>query len=134
MKVQFLNELQVVEIDDDDNWQLLSPFQASVDMGTTGQLITVPVGFKTDFASVPRIPVAYLAFGNCAHKPAVLHDYLYSIGGSDADRAFADDVLRAASIADGMSAFRAWPMWAAVRTFGGSHWKTSVSPLNYTKG
>ena len=58
-----------------------------------GQLITVPPWFETkepdpsedysffetDFASVPRVPVIYLAWGDRAHREAVLHDYLYRI-------------------------------------------------------
>jgi hypothetical protein len=42
---------------------------------TVGQ-IEVPVGFETDFASVPRVPVAYQVWGDRAHRESVLHDYL----------------------------------------------------------
>jgi len=35
--------------------------------------------FETDFASVPRVPIAYEAWGDRAHREAVLHDYLYRI-------------------------------------------------------
>jgi len=40
-------------------------------------LINVPIGFETDFASVPRIPFIYAMWGGKAHREAVLHDYLY---------------------------------------------------------
>ena len=33
--------------------------------------------FETDFASVPRVPFIYEAWGNRAHREAVIHDYLY---------------------------------------------------------
>ena len=39
--------------------------------------IMVPEEFYTDFASVPRVPIAYMLFGDRAHREAVLHDYLY---------------------------------------------------------
>ena len=39
--------------------------------------ITVPTGFLTDFASVPRMPFVFLLFGDVAHEAAVIHDYLY---------------------------------------------------------
>ena len=39
--------------------------------------ITVPTGFFTDFASVPRMPFVFLLFGDVAHEAAVIHDYLY---------------------------------------------------------
>jgi len=38
--------------------------------------IHVPQHFETDFASVPRLPLAFLVFGDTAHAPAVVHDYL----------------------------------------------------------
>lgn len=46
--------------------------------GNDGRVITVPVGFLTDLASVPRIPLIYSQLGNRgeAIRPAVLHDYL----------------------------------------------------------
>jgi len=56
--------------------------------------VHVPAGFLTDYASVPRIPVIYSLVGNRAHEPAVIHDYLYTVGAKpdvsqkDADRTF----------------------------------------------
>jgi hypothetical protein len=41
--------------------------------------IEVLSGFQTDFASVPRVPILYMFFGDRAHREAVLHDYLYRI-------------------------------------------------------
>lgn len=41
------------------------------------ELIIVPAGFVTDFASVPRLPIVYMAFGDRAHHESVIHDYLY---------------------------------------------------------
>ncbi len=38
-----------------------------------------PSFFETDFASVPRVPFVYMAWGDRAHREAVLHDYLYRI-------------------------------------------------------
>ena len=39
-------------------------------------MIIVSAGFRTDFASVPRVPLAYWLTGDTAHKSAVIHDYL----------------------------------------------------------
>ena len=41
-------------------------------------IINVPEGFPTDFASVPRLPLAYLAAGGCGDEAAVIHDFLFS--------------------------------------------------------
>lgn len=38
-----------------------------------------PSFFETDFASVPRVPFIYEAWGSRAHREAVLHDYLYRV-------------------------------------------------------
>jgi hypothetical protein len=43
-------------------------------------IIVVPSGFETDLASVPRVPLFYLALAGRAHREAVLHDYLFRIG------------------------------------------------------
>lgn len=42
-----------------------------------GELLSIPSGFHTDLASVPRIPFAFLLFGDRGGKAGVLHDYLY---------------------------------------------------------
>lgn len=126
MIVTFVNSLYVEEIDD-VNWRVIAPFIVDV-ISISEQRLTVPMGFETDFASVPRIGAVYALFGNRAHRAAVVHDYLYSLGGSDSDRAYADDVLRAGCIADGLDAGKAEAMWAAVRQFGGSHWPQPAIP------
>lgn len=56
-------------------WRLSKPliyYSALVDM----TMIT-PTGFVTDFASVPRLPIAYLFAGNTAHWEAAGHDRGY---------------------------------------------------------
>ena len=124
MKVEFLDSLFVEEIND-DKWRLIAPFSAHVtDNDDTEAVVTVPQLFETDFASVPRIPFIYEIYGNKAHRPAVLHDYLYSLGGTDDQRQYADHVLLAASLADGLDSPTAHGMYDAVRAFGGSHWGT----------
>ena len=81
-------------------------------------IITVPSGFATDFASVPRLPFAYLLAGNTAHRPAVVHDYLYRT--ARYPRQKADAVFYEAMGADGVPTWRALLMWAAVRLAGAS--------------
>lgn len=96
--------------------KLLQPLVYRSDL--LGRCVTVPAGFITDFASVPRIPVAYLLAGGCANAAAVLHDWMYTT--HEVDRATADAVFREAIIAGGEPTWRAWLMWAGVR-IGGSH-------------
>jgi hypothetical protein len=95
-------------------WRLLAPLVYQSDR--LERSVVVPAGFVTDFASVPRIPVAFLLAGNCGHEAAVVHDWLYTT--HETTRATADAVLREALQADGDPAWRAWLMWAGVRIGG----------------
>ena len=60
---------------DDERFMLLSDLQYQ--SALLGGVITVPKGFVTDFASVPRVPFIYEAFGDRAHHESVVHDFLY---------------------------------------------------------
>ena len=101
-------------------WELVEPLVYESDAAV--MTITVPVGFQTDFASVLRLPVIYLMFGDKAHAPATVHDYLYRTG--LVSRRTADDVFsEAMKVSTNLSKFDRWMMWAAVRVFGGSHYK-----------
>lgn len=79
-------------------------------------VISVPEGFPTDFASVPRIPIAYFLFGDTVHAPAVIHDYLY--GNSSYPRVRCDAVFLEAMEAEDIVWWKRRSMWLAVRVFG----------------
>lgn len=85
--------------------------------GHGGILITIPAGFITDFASVPRFLWAILPHDGPWAPAAVVHDFLYSHH-SACSRFLADAVFR-----DGMATlkvplWRRWLMWLAVRAWG----------------
>lgn len=84
--------------------------------------VFVPVGFETDFASVPRLPVAYLLAGGIGDKAAVIHDYLYRTVPHPCSRKLADEVFHDALISSGVAGWRAYLMWLAVRLGGASSW------------
>jgi len=109
-------------------WRLLVPLVYVSDL--LGKTVTVPAGFVTDFASVPRLPLTYLLAGDKAHEAAVAHDYLYTthaVDGSPVTRAQADAVFREA-----ISALRGkapgWLMWLAVRVGGSGAWAADGPP------
>jgi len=83
-------------------------------------LVTVPAGFVTDYASVPRAPLTYWLFGGVGDEAAVVHDFLYSTG--VVPRQVADEVYGEALEACGVAAWRRVPMVAAVRVFGASRY------------
>ena len=126
---KFLTSLRVEEIEDTSHdgrgtWRLLEDLIYLSDVAN--RLIRVPAGFVTDYASVPRVPVAYLLAGDTCHPASVVHDYLYTCHAVSRD--IADAVLQEASIATGVPAWRAYVMWAAVRAAGGSHWDLPATP------
>ncbi|WP_330178689.1 DUF1353 domain-containing protein [Nocardia sp. NBC_01503] len=109
----FLGEYAVVvEEVDAVRWRMQVPltYRAAAD------IFIVPVGFVTDFASVPRPLIWLIPRYGTYTRAAILHDYLCEhrpVGRSDADGIFRR-VLREC----GVSRIQRWMMWAAVR-FGG---------------
>lgn len=82
--------------------------------------IVVPAGFETDFASVPRLPLAFWLFGGLADEAAVVHDFIYSRRMFPREKC--DEVFSEAMKACGLAGWRRGPMWFGVRLFGGSHY------------
>jgi hypothetical protein len=112
---KFLTELDVKCIDD-KSWILSTALEYRSDI--IG-LVKVPIGFQTDFASVPRIPIFYILFGDRAHREAVLHDYLYRIDSSPVvERAQADDVFFEAMKERGKGFMVRYAMYWGVRLGG----------------
>lgn len=122
---RFLTPLVVVHVSDRIK-RLAYPLEfMSVKLGG---VITVPVGFETDFASVERLPLAYWLFGGVADEAAVVHDWLYS-GRMSVTRKQADEVFHEAMKASGVAAWRRYPMTWAVRLFGGSRYTASQESM-----
>lgn len=102
----------------DNKWVIIEPLIYQSDL--TNTTFTVPRGFPTDLASVPRLPVVYYLFGGIANEAAALHDFLYV--SHLVSRTIADAVLKEACAAIGVSAWRRWLMWAGVRIAGGKYY------------
>lgn len=128
MTARFLSSLQVIRASRGIDaatpelgaWVLTRPLVYDSDV-LDGR-VTVPRGFRTDFASVPRLPLVYLLYGgDVGDEAAVVHDYLYTEG--KVPRATCDAVFREAMQAQGVAGWRTWPMWLGVRLFGSSHYK-----------
>ena len=107
----------------DDKWELLSPFSFYVGEPEANEWITVPKGFVTDLASIPRILWPVLPPSGEYAKAAILHDYLYRYGRKG--RRYADAVFYEAMGVLGVARWRKWLLYAAVRSFGGAFYKGS---------
>ena len=95
------------------------------DSDLMGASISVPAGFVTDMASVPKLPLAWLMAGGTANEAAVIHDWLYSVhvvAGQPITRSQADAVFREAVPASMDAHAPAWLMWLAVRLGGWGAW------------
>lgn len=112
----FLSELVLVPCEG-TKWKLNSPLSYSV----PGVDITVPAGFKTDLASIPRAVRPLISVHGKHTRAAVIHDYLYSIqkiNGEWIKRSKADKVFHLAMLELGVGRFKARIMWSAVRSGG----------------
>lgn len=131
---QFLNDLEVRLYgwgEGSANWITLASLR--YESTFLGDAVSIPEEFVTDFASVPRLPLAYLLAGGRAIRPAVIHDYAYQThrlplekGGSrPVTREEADNVFKEAMEADpwsGTGPCTQRLMWRMVRWFGGAIW------------
>jgi len=61
-------------------WKNIEQFQYHVGCYPSKEVITVPIGYITNFASVPRIFWAIISPIDNHAKAAVIHDYLYDTG------------------------------------------------------
>jgi len=109
------------------DWTLLAPL---IWQGTKGQSFTVPTGFVTDFATVPRFLHWKVSPYGPYTRAAVLHDWLLdqlaewqSVADTDAGNSGrppansrdVDGIFRRAMEDLGVRWDRRWVMWAAVR-------------------
>lgn len=81
------------------------------------QTFVVPVGFVTDFASVPRILMSLVPPIGTWTRAAVLHDWLCTVGielGLVSSRD-ADGIFRRVMREEGVNFVLRWLMWVAVR-------------------
>lgn len=89
-----------------------------------GEYYTVVDGFITDGASIPYWlrPICGSPYKSPRLIAALLHDWLYDGGDPQVDRAEADAIYRDVQIALGISSWKAWIEWTALRVGGASHW------------
>lgn len=97
-------------------WAVYVPIETEV----LGVKIEIPKGFITDFATVPRLPVVYLLFGNCIYFSAVVHDFLYT--NHITTRLKADKVFLKLMENENVPEWRHHLMYAAVRVWGWWFW------------
>lgn len=103
---------------DGAHWIVRQPLRYRI--GVSPHQITVPVGFVTDFASIPPALQSLIRQNGPYILPAVVHDYLYWHQGCT--RAQADQIFLLAMIENKVGAVHRTAIHAAVAAAGGFAW------------
>lgn len=90
-----------------------------------GKVLTIPAGFKSDGASVPRFfwRIVFPPGDAKALRAAFAHDYIYRTHPPGWTRKEADRLFLDLLIADGVPWISAQTAFGGVRLFGGSSWR-----------
>ena len=115
----FIGDLDVRLISDQKSpvWSLLAVFGYLSD---TYGLIQAPIGFTTDFMTIPRIAGLYDELGNRGRMAGVIHDWMYQ--SKLFPRETCDQILREMLLIDGFTDIQAQECYIAVRAAGWSHY------------
>lgn len=121
----FKSRVTLTHIPNQFHWVVFEPITYYTEK--YGETITVPKGFITDLASVPRV-IWWLIPNDGRHiiEGSVVHDWLYAnageIPGWKYSRTQANFVLREAMREQGASRWERFVVWAALQAFGFISW------------
>lgn len=126
----FLSPLKVERLNGGNKWKVLEKFEYCVGSPTGMEVVTVPEGFVTDFASIPRgLWNIFPPVGGKYDKAAVIHDKMYKepkveINGLRyrIDRTYADEIFKEAMGVLEVGWFSRWAIYLAVRMGGWVAW------------
>ena len=124
----FKNPLYVVHIEGERRWQLTRDFVYGTEVKGpfSGRDITVPSGFVTDLASVPRPLWSLFPPSGKYLEAAVVHDFLYVTEYPPdliVTKKMADQIFLEAMKSLGISAPIRYVMYLGVRFGGKGRWK-----------
>jgi len=127
----FLGDVVVKPIGPDGKrWELVQSF----DYQGSKDTFTVPEGFTTDFASVPRFVVWLIPRYGRWTQAAILHDYLWHLARQkEFKKHEADGIFNRAMRELGVPYLRRWAMWAAVRWGSGIQELFAPGPVQFLK-
>jgi hypothetical protein len=126
----FWTKLHVTPGDKPNVWILLDPFTYET---KDRQVITVPEGFDTDFASIPRPLWAFYPPTGAYKEAAVIHDYMYymqRLGDEPWSREKVDALFLEAMEELGIPYLRRKLFYYMVRSFGWKYWNKRQDELD----
>lgn len=119
----FTTPLIVQPLDDGMHWVLVESFEYRIGAKDSGEIINIPKGFITNFASVPRGLWNIFPPWDKYGKAAVLHDYLYHVKRFTRKRC--DDIFLEAMEVLGVSKWKRLVIYYAVKLAGWKAWNES---------
>lgn len=120
---RFTESLIVTPLPDGKTWIILCDFGYEIGVEGSGDIINVPIGTYTDFASIPRLLWAIFPRWGKYGNAAVIHDWMYwnqSRSRKEADGIFLEgmEVLE-------VSTWKRRTIYYAVRWFGWVAWRAN---------
>jgi hypothetical protein len=120
---QFTSPL-IIELIGPNLWRTFYPFDYHVGSYPSKEIIVVPTGFVTDFASIPRILWPVLSPVGEYGKAALLHDYCCAIQYKK-DRKYCDDIFKEAMQVLRVHPLKIFILYWGVRMFGEHSWNNA---------
>ena len=109
---------------DDGEWKLFAELRYQT---RTGQTLTIPHGFITDLASIPRVFHSLIPVNGKHRAAAIVHDYLYVT--QIMTRAESDRIFLEAMEDLGVRWNQRWAMYSAVRVGGWLPWRKNTRAI-----
>lgn len=123
MAQQPLRPPQIAPFGDSEWWLLTESIPTRI--GVSDEVITVPKGFVTDLASIPRLFWSLLPKTGPYMSAAILHDYLY--WDQRCTRAEADQIFDIEMKSYGVSETSRSLIFSAVSDFGAAAWEANAA-------
>ena len=109
---------------DDGEWKLFADLNYET---SAGQVLTIPHGFITDLASIPRVFHGLIPVNGKHRAAAIVHDYLYVT--QIMSRAESDRIFLEAMEDLGVRWSQRWAMYSAVRIGGWLPWRKNTRAI-----
>ena len=116
---QFTKPL-IVKLVGKNLWEVVEPFDYHIGSYPSEEIINIPIGFITNFASVPRIFWWLISPIDTHAKAAVIHDYCYGCHYDEKKRC--DDIFAEGMTVLGVPKWKIFCMYWAVRLFAWIPW------------
>ncbi len=118
---RFTESLVVTPLPDGKTWIILSDFGYEIGEEGSGDIINVPIGTYTDFASIPRPLWAIFPRWGKYGNAAVIHDWMY--WNQSRSRKEADDIFLEGMGVLEVPNWKRYTIYYAVRWFGWLAWR-----------